>query len=233
MGCAEMSSVLDHVGDWLYEWQTLVTGLLALAIGAASIVVIKRQIHQQDELHASARRSRFAVAKAKSPFAAVELADHAKCYLIAAERLVPLVLSRSKDPFKFDGPSFPSRVEKILDSLVENSDDSILIDQISALYSEHQVMSSRLTEVSQPSQHALAIDDYVLQPLMMDAIAMNLLAFGRDGQPMSRLSWDDVERSAKRLIGDQSVRGRIETYIADKVDRKRPVPLALRRHSLD
>ena len=221
------------LGNWLYDWQTLVTGLLALAIGAATIMMIKRQIHQQDEHHSSGRRSRFVVAKAKSPFAAIELANHARSYLVAVERLFPLVLMHSQEPFEFDGPDFPSRAEEILDSLVETSEDSILIDQISALYSEHQVISSRISCVRNPSQHGLTIYDYVLQPLMMDAIAMNLLAFGRDGSPMTRLNWVDIRRSAKRIIADPTIRVQIDEYIKDKIARARPVPLALRRHAHD
>ena len=143
-----------------------------------------------------------------------------------------MVLQSSKQPFFFRPPDFPVQAAAILDALVESSTDPVLVDQISALYSEQQVMASRLADVPEPAQHKLAVDDYVLQPLMMDAIAMNLLGFGRDGEPMQRLSWDDVERSANRLLRNQTVKPRILAYIADKKGRQRPVPLALQRHSV-
>ena len=219
-----------HFSQCLYDWQTLTAGMLALLVGGLTIEFIRRQMRQQDDLHAANRRSRFAVAKAKAPLAAIEIANHARCYLDAALALLPLVLQRSSQSFQFQGPIFPTQAETILDGLVECTDDSVLIDQVSALYSEQQVMASRLSNVGQPSQHALTIDDYILQPLMMDAIAMNLLGFGRDGEDMQRLSWDQVERSAKRLLTDPAVEARILAYIADKRDRERPVPLALRRH---
>lgn len=91
-------------------------------------------------------------------------------------------------------------------------------------------MTSRLTDISRPSEHALAINDYILQPIMMDAIAMNLLEFGRDGEPIRRLNWDDVEASAKRYIKREPARTQIIEYIIGKRERAVPVPLALRRH---
>lgn len=222
---------MSAVGQWLYDWQTLITGVLALGVGGATVWMVRRQIDQQDQLHAAGRRSRFAVAKAKAPLAAIEIHEHAKIYVAEAEKLVHLVLRRSREKFAFIGPPFPTQAETILDTLVETSDDPILIEQVSALYSEQQVMTSRLSDVPRPSEHSLTINDYVLQPIMMDAIAMNLLAFGRDDVAMLRLDWASVEASAKRLIHDPTTRDRIEKYIADKRERGRPVPIALRRHN--
>jgi hypothetical protein len=230
----ELSLDLPHwaaiFGNWLYDWQTLIGAGLALVAAYWAGRGLNHQIRQQERLHDESRRSRFAVARAKAPLAAVEIADHAQTYLAQTEALLPLVFTRSRDRFEFDGPEFPAEASRILDTLVENSDDTILIEQVSALYSEHQVMASRMKS-ARPVELSLCIDDYFLQPIMIDAIAMNLLAFGRDGLEPKALSWEDIEVRAKSLLRNATSRDRVLAYIADKKERKRPVPLALRRHN--
>ena len=231
VSCAVPYDWAFHFSQCLYDWQTLITGLLALGVGSATVWMVRRQIDHQDQIFAAGRRSRFAVAKAKTPLAAIEIHEHAKIYIAEAENLLPFVLARSRQGFSFDGPAFPRQAESILDALVETSEDPILIDQVSALYSEQQVLASRLSDVPRPADHSLTIDDYILQPIMMDAIAMNLLAFGRDDVAMPRLDWSAVESSARRLIRDATARDRVLGHIADKRGRDRPVPLALRRQN--
>lgn len=224
--------------DWMsdpslcwFEWQSLVAGFAALAVGALTIWMVRHQVKQQDNLHQKNRSARFAVVKAKSPIAAVEVAHHARAYLDVALKLLPLVEGRSDQAFRYEGPQFPPKAEMILDGLVETTDDPLLIDQVAALFAEQQVMASRLLDVGRPSEHTLCIDDYVLQPIMMDAIAMNLLAFGRDGTDIKRLTWNDIEAGAKRLLKHEPARTRILDYIRGKTERGVPVPLALRRHN--
>ena len=230
VNCAALGDWTRDFSQCLFEWQGLEGALFTLLAAGIGVFFLNRQIKQQDRLHNSARISRFAVAKAKTPLAAIEISDHARLYLTEAERLFPLVHARSRERFEFHGPSFPAEAAKILDALVENSDDAVLIEQVSALYSEQQVMSARLTSVDRPSEHALTINDYILQPVMMDAIAMNLLGFGRDGQEMRPLTWDNIEVRLKSLIANGSVRDQVLKYVLDKKERSRPVPLALRRH---
>lgn len=110
--CRVPSHWLDDPSLCWFEWQTLITGFLALAIGAATIWMIRRQISQQDELNHRNRASRFAVAKAKSPIAAIEVAEHARAYLDAALELLTLVDGRDREAFRFDGPAFPVKAEK-------------------------------------------------------------------------------------------------------------------------
>ncbi len=228
--CAVLGDWTNDFSQCLFEWQGLESGILALVAAGAGVFFLNRQIKQQDHLHDSAKRSRFAVAKAKTPLAAIEISDHARLYLAQAQRLFPLVQARSRQTFEFHGPRFPAEAAKILDALVENSDDTVLIEEISSLYSEQQVLSARLAKVERPSEHTLTIIDYILQPIMMDAIAMNLLGFGRDGLAMRPLTWDDVQVRLKNLVTDKNIRDPVIEYILDKKERGRPVPLALRRH---
>jgi hypothetical protein len=217
--------------QWLFDWQTLVAGLFALFGAWMTVRYVRKQIAQQHQQYRSEQASRFAVAKSKTPWVAIEIADHARTYLKACEELWPLVKERSRDAWSFEGPEFPRKSEQILDKLVENTSDEALISQIAALYSEHQVMVSRLSNIEKPDQHTVAIIDYMLQPLMMDAIAMKLLEFGRDGQDFVAITWETIEWRANALVSSSEIKDSIQQHILDKKNRNKKVPLALRRHA--
>ena len=89
----------SEIADWLYHWQTIIAGVFAVAVGFFTIAMVRVQIKQQDRLHEANQQARFRVARAKTPLAAVQLAKHASECAKGIRGLVPLVESRSHDPF--------------------------------------------------------------------------------------------------------------------------------------
>jgi len=231
MQCINLFAQSCSFWSWLSNWQTLVAGLLALLAGVGSIIMINRQIRLQKEIHDAARISRHMVAKAKIPLAAAEAADHAETYLKKVEELAERIIDRDHQPFGYIGPKFPEEAAAILDCLVENAIEPIAAELVSALYAEQQVMSSRMSNVADPSSHSLCVEDYLLQPVMIDAIAIKFLAYARDGAELTPLTWEEIETGVRRLIKNRALNERIMKYISGKMERGTAVPLALRRHN--
>jgi hypothetical protein len=225
--CRTPSNWCHDFSGCLYDWQTLIGALLALGVGAFTITKVRQQIEQQDRLHDAGRLSRFSVAKAKAPLAAVEILDHVRIYRKAFEEVLALTLSRRRledQKFEFVGPAFPKEASDILDSLIENSRDESLIYQISTLYSEWQVMRSRANGIYYAVEHAIAIDAYIVQTLIINAISIKILEFGRDGKPISQITLHNVRNEISNNIINRTTQDRIFNYIDNKIEQKAPLP---------
>ena len=92
---------------WLDHWQTLISGVLAVAAAAVSIGFLSKQIRQADKQEQERQRRRHATAKATLPLALSQIRDSTE---VAVRELDALRrwLGREVKPIIFRGLS-PSR----------------------------------------------------------------------------------------------------------------------------
>ncbi len=69
---------MQHVGYWINQQQTLITGLLALIVGGATIYYLHKQIGQQQTIADEQNRRRLRAVRAGLPFTLSEIHDYAR-----------------------------------------------------------------------------------------------------------------------------------------------------------
>ena len=67
--CLDLPNLASIIGQWLYDWQTLISGLLALLAAGATILYLKKQITQTDVQHKTELERRHNAVRAIIPLA--------------------------------------------------------------------------------------------------------------------------------------------------------------------
>ena len=185
------------------EWQTLISGVIA--IGAAFIggSYINRQIFAARKIESERIESKYVAARAIFPLTLMELSDyaqqsnrHLKSVLATqSAKLIP----KQPDPAK--PPPLPAEIVKDLRRMIEYSPDPIR-ERIASLVSRLQIQVSRVTSLTNElrdgydDDHSVTvhnIEDYILDSAEIYARSAALLRFVRG----------DVESvSAKPSAGD-------------------------------
>ena len=222
----------DWVSDpslcW-FEWQALVGSILAIIVGGATIWYIRKQIKQAADLAERQNRASLEVARAKLPIASSATASHAKLCIAALDAIEPSIRERRRAGPQVSMPLFPPSAEAVFDRFLGATNDENGLFAVAAIYAENQVLGSRMNDLHlDPRSHALAIDDYFLQPIIVHALAMSLLTYGRrETDVIARIGWEDVQSSARTLLRNAATRDRILSKIADKIAHSKPLTFAL------
>jgi hypothetical protein len=186
---------------WLFEWQTLVAGTLAVLAAVVTAWLIKRQItqaHQQEQ----ARLSRQAnAARVALPLTLSGISHYAE---EAAGALAQLTLqarafAEGDPPLKFESPRPPSELAPSLERMAGATDDREVVTAIARLLGEIQVLSTRMVftheQLSDPSGAvARESEQYLLQAGAVYALAESLFDFARFESETAppELDWDRV-----------------------------------------
>lgn len=220
--------ILDS-SQCLYEWQTLLGTFAAVAVGVTTVWYLRRQIRQAEETSSTLRKAKLQVARAKLPMASSATAAHAKRCIEALDIIEPSITAHARVAPPIAMAPFPDAAEETFDAFLAATDDENGLFSVAAIYAEQQVLAARMEDMHlNPSEHSLAIDYYYLQPIVMHALAMNLLAYGRrEAAIVSKIGWDDIKSSARSLLRIAGPRERILKMIDDKAGRSIALPLAL------
>lgn len=227
--CRAPSDWLGDISQCWYEWQTLIGTLAAVAIGATTIWYVRRQIRQAEDTANSLRLAQLQVARAKLPIASSAIAAHAKRCIEALDTIEPAIMARARTATPIHMPAFPEIAEKTFDAFLAATHDENALFCVAAIYAEQQVLTARMEDMHiDPRAHALSIDYYYLQPVIMHALAMELLTYGRrESTSVSKIGWDDIASSARALVTLTGPRERILTIIRDKSERSITLPFTL------
>jgi hypothetical protein len=150
--CIRICDAANAVGDWLFEWQTLLTGILALVGAIWTVRLIREQIsqverHETDRLVRQHRAKRFLMAHSLSTSARY------------SERVIA-DLSVARGMFNEDRrlagnwipPIFPSEVIVNLAEFIETSDRSDVNALVGELIGQLQILESRLASLVEDSR---------------------------------------------------------------------------------
>jgi hypothetical protein len=129
--------------NFLKEWQTLATGVIAFAGAYWTVRAIRDQINQTEALEQKRRSSESLAARVVLPLALSELTDYARRCFNLLITYVPADRSTPALPAKLDVPSVPTDVINTIQACVRYAEPRITL-QIAALLSKVQVQQSRL-----------------------------------------------------------------------------------------
>jgi hypothetical protein len=227
--------------DWLtipsvcfYDWQTLMTGVAAVIVGGLTVRYLRRQISQADRVANEERKARLNVARAKLIVPSSRLAEHARTCLDELATIEPAVIEHAAQAEAIVIPPLPRQVEESLDALLANTQERNAIFAVSAIYGEQQVLAARGSDMHlNPSAHSLSFDYYCMQPVIMHALAINLLTYARrESEHVDPLTWDDMKGSVRGLTPHGPRRERLLAFADDKAERGIAIPFAIRVEGL-
>lgn len=232
MKCGLPSDWTVGFSQCLFDWQTLIAGLLAVLVGVATVIFLHRQIKQADRISSQIRTSREAVARAKLPMASSEVAAIAKRWVTALDAVAPVVVARgSAISEAVHIEPLPSIVTGAFDELVAATSDHRALFAVSAIYSEYQVLRARSEDIHRnPRSHRLALSSYYLQAVIVHALALELLLYGRrENHCVGEVSWSDLEASAQQILITAQPREQVLAVIEERASKHTKIPFALGR----
>jgi hypothetical protein len=166
----------------LFEWQTLIGGVLAISAAILGAILLWIQI-KQAERHESQRRSRkFAANRATLPLTLSEITKYARTSIAEMKSLHDQISFPSSMVLQFDPPNFK---ESSILSLRDFIDYSIYIsvnDCLSEIIREVQILSSRMSDINLERDRSILrieIEEYIVQAGRLNLITGILFPFAR------------------------------------------------------
>jgi hypothetical protein len=203
--CRLPSNWMSDPSLCLFEWQTFIGGGLALVAALGSMIFLWLQIGQFERHENRRRRGNLAAARAMLPLAVVDSCNYAR---ETVEGLLNVNSALQADSRSLEitidfQPSEPEqRLFEVFSNCIEWASNINLIVVLSEIISNIQVLHSRVGTIHlRPSTHRLAMNDYILQCAIIDALSVHLLPYARRETESIDLevSWDDVRSSLSRL----------------------------------
>jgi len=146
----EVSHWVDHwwpsVRTGLYNWQTMIAGLLALAAALATIRLIRRQINQVTDLEQERRAREEAAARAILPLALSELTEYASDCIKLLVQYVPADGPIPNVPADYKIPRIPENAIVTLQTCARFADENI-VAQFANLLGKLQIQHARLRDL--------------------------------------------------------------------------------------
>ena len=185
-----------------YEWQTLISGILAIAAAVIAAALLHSQINQTERHEQDRRNRRLESVRASLPLVLSQICGFAR------EMVVQLVAARRDRPSNTTGPvegeyNPPELTREIINDLrafIEASDNAQVNALLSEIIRELQVLTSRArslidaADTNWNSSIPTNLDEYIVQAARLHTITGNLFEFARgeaEGPP-DEISWDSV-----------------------------------------
>lgn len=200
----------DGLAGWLYKWQTLIGGVLALAGALVTVVLIQRQIDQARTQEDERRERRHDAARAAMPAALLELHYYAEAGLSALKAFpMPtpgrIIIQRPENWNAPTLPRVPSEAIATLQTCIETADVGPR-REIAKLLANLQVCSSRLRDAvedmspySETSVTAPNIRNYLADYLEFERRCDRMFRYarGEQGELAISITADDMHRAAR------------------------------------
>lgn len=166
------------VVGWMDHWQTMLTGVAAVAAASASIYYLRKQISEASTQEIRRRSRRLAAARARLQLSlsdaisfANEAIDLLRSYLDAP------MTNRSKvaDLAATPRPLLPDQAILSFEAVIEATDDDEFAGYVASMVSEMQVLNSRLQGLA---TEASALGPHNLHAYLMNAAKIHGYAAG-------------------------------------------------------
>jgi hypothetical protein len=189
---------LKDFSSWIYEFQTLISGVMALGAAATTVFFLSRQMHQVElfERKMVDRESRSA--RPLLAFVLVKLLDYSESCFQQLRKLEEKIVSSGEAdfdlPLNLTIPSLPDDTFSTLQMNLKFGSESA-ISMVTKLLIKLQIQNSRFREFAEknddlPSGHLSNLHAY-----MADALAISLLC--NRLFPYARGELDEVEVAIK------------------------------------
>ncbi len=206
-----------NLSQCLYEWQTLIGGILALIAASATIHVLKKQINQSQKQFDFTREQRFLSIRCLLPVHLQEISDYCEAVI---EKLIPLQTDLRKDAlitFKsnFDasqGIEMPIKSIELMTQAIEYSNSPCFSEILSTIIGELQVLSSQISDLLPNAGQSYEGIPSNVEVAIIKALKVNILCdnlFEYTGQETDEIptsiSWDRVLSSLKRKVPNRTI----------------------------
>lgn len=179
------TSAVSTLGQWLYDWQTLLSGFLALGAATWAAVLLNKQIKLSEALPEIERGRRFLAARCLMPIQLTAILGYCET---AAQALINFKqVNRETTDETIDLRSslvFPHETVNELTKIIELSADKCLIAILAKIISKSQVLTSRMSAVQSSDRVSFGtspsnVEIYIFQAAKIQSLASSLYEFAR------------------------------------------------------
>jgi hypothetical protein len=238
--CLNLPNGAAIVGQWLYDWQTLVSGLLALLAAWWAGRLILKQIGQVEQLNRDQARRRLTGTRVRLPAALSTLlgycGDVGASLAVTIERLetpeddeISLLMSPS-DP-SLEQVAYPTDAVQALAEFVESLDNRSEEKHVAELLASLQILAARFESQRVPKPYSVdALHDLLLDAGKVKYLAESMFNFARFAEEVSfakvgildsKEAWRAIQQATLGLVFDRpridwfgaAIRKRIDRYI--------------------
>jgi hypothetical protein len=175
---------------WLDHWQTLISGVLAVAAAAVSIGFLSKQIRQVDKQEQERQRRRHAAARATLPLALSQICDYTEVAVRELDVLRQWLNSwvdapdgPRVSPPRFSRPEPPLELIASLERMIEATGDGSITGVLSDIIADMQVLAANLRNLSgkEGRQRSAVpnIDAYMFRAAKVFALAAHVFPYAR------------------------------------------------------
>ena len=224
--CLDIPNAFTIVGQWLYNWQTLLSGLLALGAALWAGGKIQEQIRQADNLNNDELRRRRTSARVMLPFALSSI--HAFCQSAGTNLAVAIEALGVEHQPTVQGNidevvvapalgkiEYPSGAIDALGRFVECLDDNEQEKHIAELVGQLQIFHARYESESDKavpfrvSLYNLLVDagtvKFLVESIFNYARFADDASFAKVGTISNADAWKEIQKSTLGLIFDRPV----------------------------
>ncbi|MEM6858066.1 MAG: hypothetical protein AAF559_09350 [Pseudomonadota bacterium] len=175
--------LFNAIGLWLYNWQTLVSGILATIAAAITIRILWLQLKQSDR-----REERQMVREHQAKrFLLVFTLSSVISYSVDAMKALSLALANSAPSGSLDSwsaPVFPIETIRSLSEFLETSENEVVNARIAFLITQLQMLDARLRSMTEyEGDRVIALHEnlavYLLQAAKVYQVTGSLFIFAR------------------------------------------------------
>lgn len=189
---------LDCFISWLYNWQTMLTGIGAIGAAAWSVHYLRKQIEQADLAEKSRRRRRLAAMRSRLQMALSDITQYANEAIALLKRYMDAVDAgqRTDDVAATSRPIIPEAAVLALEAVIEATDDDEFAGVVAETISQMQVLNTRLgglpTEAT--SSGIYNLHAYLMGAAKVHAYVSMMFPYARREveEPPKKLDWSQV-----------------------------------------
>jgi hypothetical protein len=221
--CVDLPNSAQIIGNWLYTWQTLISGGLALAAAWWAGRLINKQIRQSEKLAAELLNRQHNAARAALPLALSDILAY--CQNMAKD-IVATVQSiatdntgtdstQSAEPLPFGQYHIPENAIGLVYRFIETLDDESEVKHVVELTSRIQMLQGRFHNILPANQaDPASLNDLLIFVATVYFLTESLFNYARfvDEDSFAKVetictdaAWNGILEAASRLIF--SVRG--------------------------
>lgn len=187
-------------GKWLYDWQDLVAGVLALVGAYWALMGIRQQIDVSERHEDMRLRRRHNAVRATLPLTLSGLTEPLRDMMRALDAVRPDVRANGFTSC-FNPPAVPAQYVIELQAVIASTNQRDVIIPISEAIRQIQTLWSRVETLRDEREQQrragleMNIDDWIVQAAQTHAIIESLFEYARDesDQGPSEVSWERAE----------------------------------------
>lgn len=186
--CLDLPHWMQIAGKWLYDWQALVAGGLAIIAAFIGARAIYRQTKQAAQIERDQLSRHHRAVRATLPLTLSGICHAAIAMLKALSEAQRTIAEPSAYGLagNFDAPSPPTEHISELRQVIESTDDELVLAPLLEIIREAQTLWSRVgalndqVEMKRMAAPAQQIDEYMLQSAQIYALAEGMFDYARE-----------------------------------------------------